>query len=110
MGIRFRRRRAPKTPILFTWPTATSAASLSILNLQVLSKVLERLVKWADVLILNTPHLARKRLKLEYDDVTKWNPRLIYADLTGFGEKGPDAELPGFDITAYWARSGLLSL
>jgi len=40
----------------------------------------------------------------------KWNPRLIYADVTGFGEKGPDAELPGFDITAYWARSGLLSM
>jgi crotonobetainyl-CoA:carnitine CoA-transferase CaiB-like acyl-CoA transferase len=72
--------------------------------------VLERLVKWADVLIVNTPHPARKRLKLEYDDVARWNPRLIYADVTGFGEKGPDAELPGFDITAYWARSGLLSM
>ena len=73
-------------------------------------QVLERLVKWADVLIVNTPHPARKRLKLEYDDVTQWNSRLIYADLTGFGEKGPDAELPGFDITSYWARSGLLSM
>jgi len=72
--------------------------------------VLERLVKWADVLIVNTPHPARKKLKLEYDDVVQWNQRLIYADLTGFGEKGPDADLPGFDITAYWARSGLLSM
>ena len=73
-------------------------------------EILERLVKWADVLIVNTPHPARKKLKLEYDDVAQWNPRLIYADLTGYGEKGPDASLPGFDITAYWARSGLLSL
>src|ERR1700757_465148 len=72
--------------------------------------VLKRLVEWADVFIVNTPHPARKRLNLEYDDVVKWNPRLIYADLTGFGEKGPDADLPGFDITAYWARSGLLSM
>jgi crotonobetainyl-CoA:carnitine CoA-transferase CaiB-like acyl-CoA transferase len=72
--------------------------------------VLEKLVKWADVLIVNTPHPARKRLNLEYDDVVHWNRRLIYADLTGFGEKGPDAELPGFDITSYWARSGLLSM
>jgi len=71
--------------------------------------VMERLVKWADVLIVNTPHAARKKLHLEYEDVVQWNPRLIYADLTGFGEKGPDANLPGFDITAYWARSGLLS-
>jgi crotonobetainyl-CoA:carnitine CoA-transferase CaiB-like acyl-CoA transferase len=73
-------------------------------------QVLERLVKWTDVLIVNTPHPARKRLNLEYDDVVRWNPRLIYADLTGFGEKGPDANLPGFDITSYWARSGLLSM
>jgi crotonobetainyl-CoA:carnitine CoA-transferase CaiB-like acyl-CoA transferase len=73
-------------------------------------RVLQELVTWADVLIVNTPHPARKRLKLEYDDVVLWNPRLIYADLTGFGEKGPDADLPGFDITSYWARSGLLSM
>jgi len=72
--------------------------------------VLERLVKWADVFIVNTPHPARKKLKLEYEDVAQWNPRLIYADLTGFGEKGPDAALPGFDITSFWARSGLLSM
>src|SRR6476469_6824421 len=73
-------------------------------------QVLEKLVKWADVFIVNTPHPARKRLKLEYDDVAQWNSRLIYADVTGFGEQGPDAELPGFDITSYWARSGLLSM
>ncbi len=73
-------------------------------------QVLERLVKWADVFIVNTPHPARKKLKLEYEDVVQWNPRLIYADLTGFGDKGPDADLPGFDITSYWARSGLLSM
>src|SRR5499426_4771240 len=73
-------------------------------------QVLRKLVTWADVFIVNTPHPARKKLHLEYDDVAQWNPRLIYADLTGFGEKGPDADLPGFDITSYWARSGLLSM
>jgi formyl-CoA transferase len=73
-------------------------------------QVLEKLVRWADVFIVNTPHHARKKLKLEFEDVVQWNPRLIYADLTGYGEKGPDAGLPGFDITAYWARSGLLSM
>ncbi len=72
--------------------------------------VLERLVKWADVLIVNTPHPARKRLKLSYQDVASWNPRLIYADVTGYGDEGPDADLPGFDLTAYWARSGILAL
>ncbi|GGF49261.1 CoA transferase [Aliidongia dinghuensis] len=72
--------------------------------------VLQELVKWADVFIVNTPHPARKKLGLEYEAVAAWNPRLIYADLTGFGERGPDADLPGFDLTAYWARSGLLSM
>src|SRR5216684_4203090 len=82
------------------------------LNLKAASaqQVLERLAKWADVFIVNTPHPARKKLKLEYDDVAQWNPRLIYADVTGFGDKGPDANLPGFDITSFWARSGLLSM
>jgi formyl-CoA transferase len=73
-------------------------------------QVVLELVNWADVFIVNTPHHARKQLKLEYEDVVGWNPRLIYADLTGFGEKGPDASLPGFDLTSYWARSGLLSM
>lgn len=73
-------------------------------------EVLERLVKWADVLIVNFPPPVRQRLKLTYEDVAPWNPRLIYADLSGYGDKGPDANLPGFDITAYWARSGLLAL
>ena len=73
-------------------------------------QVLFELVNWADVLIVNTPHEARKKLGLEYEDIAGWNPRLIYADLTGFGENGPDAGLPGFDLTAYWARSGLLSM
>src|ERR1700754_2642593 len=82
------------------------------LNLKAASaqQVLERLAKWADVFIVNTPHAARKKLRLEYDDVAQLNPRLIYADITGFGENGPDAALPGFDLTAFWARSGLLSM
>jgi len=73
-------------------------------------EVLERLVKWADVLVINFPPPVRKRLKLTYEDLAPWNPRLIYADVSGYGDDGPDADLPGFDITAYWARSGLLAL
>ncbi|MGW0883153.1 CaiB/BaiF CoA transferase family protein [Streptomyces sp. NPDC002671] len=70
--------------------------------------VLERLVKWADVLVTNFPPRTRAKLGLDYDDLAPLNPRLVYADVTGFGEEGPDAHLPGFDVTAYWARSGLM--
>jgi len=64
------------------------------------AKILERLAKWADVFIVNTPHPAREKLKLDYDQVAQFNPRLIYADITGYGDTGPDAALPGFDLTA----------
>ncbi|MFB7186009.1 CaiB/BaiF CoA transferase family protein [Streptomyces sp. NPDC056178] len=72
--------------------------------------VLERLVAWADVLVTNFPPRTRAKLGLEYEDLAPLNPRLVYADVTGFGEAGPDAHLPGFDVTAYWARSGLMDV
>lgn len=111
-------RHANKTPIQprceepYQWHLANRNKRSIALDLKSPSaaQVLRELAVWADVFIVNTPHAARKRLGLEYEDVVQWNSRLIYADLTGFGEKGPDAGLPGFDITAYWARSGLLSL
>jgi crotonobetainyl-CoA:carnitine CoA-transferase CaiB-like acyl-CoA transferase len=71
-------------------------------------EVLGRLVRWADVLVTNFPPRVKKGLKLTYEDVSPLNPRLIYADITGYGEQGPEADKPGFDITAYWARSGLM--
>jgi formyl-CoA transferase len=100
----------PHSEVPYTFQLANRNKRGVTLNLKAASaqQVLERLAKWADVFIVNTPHHARKKLNLEYDDVARWNPRLIYADLTGFGEKGPDAALPGFDLTAFWARSGLL--
>jgi len=73
-------------------------------------EVLERLVRWADVLVTNFPPPVRARLGLDYEDPAALNPRLIYADITGFGETGPDADKPGFDVTAYWARSGLMDM
>jgi crotonobetainyl-CoA:carnitine CoA-transferase CaiB-like acyl-CoA transferase len=73
------------------------------------TKILKRLVEWADVVITNFPHGVREKLHLGYDELSAWNPRLIYADVTGFGDAGADATMPGFDLTAYWARSGLLS-
>src|ERR1700758_2544408 len=73
-------------------------------------EIIERLVMWADVLVINFPPPVRKRLSLTYEDLAPSNPSLIYADISGYGDDGPDANLPGFDITAYWARSGLLAL
>ncbi|MBK5416058.1 CaiB/BaiF CoA transferase family protein [Pseudomonas sp. TH31] len=72
--------------------------------------VLTRLVQWADVVVINFPPKVRERLGLTYEAVAPLNPRLIYADITGYGANGPEADKPGFDITAYWARTGLMQV
>jgi crotonobetainyl-CoA:carnitine CoA-transferase CaiB-like acyl-CoA transferase len=72
--------------------------------------VLYRLLDTADVFITNLPLAARRRLKVGYEDVGPDRPRLIYASFTAYGETGPEADKPGFDSTAYWARSGLMDL
>ena len=47
---------------------------------------------------------------MTYEDVSPLNERLIYADITGYGDFGPEADEPGYDITAYWTRSGLMEM
>src|ERR1700716_583612 len=72
--------------------------------------VLHRLVAEADVFITNFPPAVRGRLGLTYAKLAPLNERLIYASFTGYGEKGEEADKPGFDSNAYWARSGLMDL
>jgi crotonobetainyl-CoA:carnitine CoA-transferase CaiB-like acyl-CoA transferase len=71
-------------------------------------EALLRLVKNADVFITNYQPQLQRKFRLEYSDLAPLNERLIYASVTGYGEDGDDAEKPGFDATAYWARSGLM--
>lgn len=72
--------------------------------------VLYRLVRQADVFITNFPPSVREKLGLTYARLAPLNERLIYASFTGYGEKGEEANKPGFDSNAYWARSGLMDL
>ena len=67
-----------------------------------------QLMEQADVFITNTRPEALKRLGIAYEDVKDRFPGLIYAMLLGYGETGPEADTPGFDVTAFWARSGFL--
>ena len=72
--------------------------------------VLLKLVATADVFITNyQPQLVRK-FRLSYEELASLNERLIYASITGYGEIGEDAEKPGYDMNAYWARSGLMDV
>ena len=105
--------RTPPNPPLkenYTWQLTNRNKRSLVVDLKhpQAGEVLSRLVRWADVLVTNFPPRVRKGLKLTYEDVSSFNPRLIYAGITGYGELGPEADKPGFDITAYWARSGLM--
>jgi crotonobetainyl-CoA:carnitine CoA-transferase CaiB-like acyl-CoA transferase len=53
---------------------------------------------------------VRQRLKIAYADLLPLNARLIYASFSGYGEEGAEKDKPGFDATAWWARSGLMHL
>ena len=72
--------------------------------------VLYRLVAETDVFITNMPPPVRAKLGITWDHLAHLNDRLIYASFTGYGEKGEEANKPGFDSNAYWARSGLMDL
>jgi formyl-CoA transferase len=72
--------------------------------------VLRRLVADVDVFITNFPPAVRQRLGVTYEELAPLNSRLIYASFTGYGEKGDEANKPGFDSNAWWARSGLMDL
>lgn len=66
-----------------------------------------KLIAEADVLVTSFLEPARKRLRVTYEDLAAVNPRLIYARGHGQGQRGPEADKPGFDAISYWARSGI---
>jgi crotonobetainyl-CoA:carnitine CoA-transferase CaiB-like acyl-CoA transferase len=67
---------------------------------------LHALLRDADVFVTNIRTGSLKRLGLDYESLKAAYPRLIYAAVSGFGLDGPFADLPAFDMTAFWARSG----
>jgi formyl-CoA transferase len=69
--------------------------------------VLLRLVETADVFLTNFLEPARRRLRIDVDDLLAVNPRLVYAKATGQGPRGPEAALGGYDISSGWAKPSL---
>jgi len=92
------------------WPIMLDARNKRSIGLDLSCEegrgILLKLVAEADVLITNYQTAVLEKLKLTYEDLR--HPRLIYAHVTGYGDSGPEVERPGYDMTAYWARSGLM--
>jgi crotonobetainyl-CoA:carnitine CoA-transferase CaiB-like acyl-CoA transferase len=72
--------------------------------------LLSKLVASCDVFVTNLRQGARKRLRIDVDDIRADNPSIIYVRGTAFGPKGPDGGRGGYDSGAYWARTGMQQL
>lgn len=71
-------------------------------------EVMYRLLSGADVFLTNLRNEALKKSGLDYDTLHTKFPKLVMAQLDGYGEKGDEAGRPGYDNTAFWARGGFL--
>ena len=69
-------------------------------------EVLVDLLRTSDVLLTSFRAPALARLGLAPEQLREINPRLVYARGNAFGTRGPDADAPGYDMTAFWSRGG----
>ena len=69
--------------------------------------VVRRLCRDADVFLCNLLPHRQQRFGLDPDRLLAVNERLVHATLTGYGTEGPEAWRPGYDVTAFFGRSGL---
>lgn len=69
--------------------------------------IIYRLVKDTDVVVTNLRLSERKKFNMGYDTLKQINPKLIYGSITGHGMKGPFRDVPAYDTTVYFSRSGV---
>ncbi len=69
-------------------------------------ELLLKLVATADVFLTNFRPQARRKLRIDVDDLRAVNPNLIYARGSGMGQRGPESERGGYDNSAWWGRGG----
>lgn len=71
-------------------------------------EVLEKLIARCDIFITNVRYKSLVKSGLDYETLKVKYPKLVMGYVTGYGDTGPDKDLPGFDFTAYFARGGIL--
>jgi crotonobetainyl-CoA:carnitine CoA-transferase CaiB-like acyl-CoA transferase len=69
--------------------------------------LVQRLVAGAQIFLCNLLPQRQQRFGLDPETLMGINPRLVHATLTGYGTNGPDALRPGYDVTAFFGRSGI---
>ncbi|MDD5039203.1 MAG: CoA transferase [Dehalococcoidales bacterium] len=71
-------------------------------------EIMYKLLEKADVFLSNFRPRELHKFKLDYDILSKLNPRLICANLTGYNREGPDKDAPAYEHGAYFSRAGIL--
>jgi crotonobetainyl-CoA:carnitine CoA-transferase CaiB-like acyl-CoA transferase len=74
------------------------------------TEVIHRLLANADVFLTNLMAPRLEKYGLTPREVHARNPQVVFVSVTGYGLRGPDAARPGFDFSAFWTRSGIMSL
>ncbi len=72
-------------------------------------EVVEKLLSTADVLLTNYRPSALATMGMSYEQLKEKYPKLVFAHVLGYGENGPHSNRPGFDFSAYYARSGFMA-
>jgi crotonobetainyl-CoA:carnitine CoA-transferase CaiB-like acyl-CoA transferase len=73
-------------------------------------EIIQKLCAQADVFLNNLRPYEMGKFSLSYEAISARNPRIIYANLTGYGLKGPEKNSGGYDSVAFWARSGVMEM
>ncbi len=73
-------------------------------------ELLHKLVAKADVLIVNFNLAQLEKYRLNFETLKAINPRLVLAQITGYGNRGPEAQRRAFDVAAWWARTGIMDM
>ena len=73
-------------------------------------RIVKRLISTAQIFMCNMLPRRQQRYGLDPDSLRTVNPSLVHATLTGYGTRSEEADRPGYDVTAFFARGGFADL
>lgn len=108
-GAQSRLPTQPDCSLLFS--IMNSGKKLVSLNLKTSEgmEVMEKLLAEADIFVTNTRYGGLTRLGLDYETLHLRHPHLVCCYINGYGFEGEEKEKAGFDLTSFWARTGILN-
>ena len=97
-------------PVPYHWLlTSRNKESLALdLSKDAGQALVHQLIAKADVMTTNFMRSQLERYQLTYPTLKAINSRLVFAHITGYGDAGPEADRRAFDVTGWWARSGMM--